>query len=293
MPMHRPRWRTLVCGVATLVSAWIGVSGLSVPALAAQEKVKASSSSNSGNVVRRPAPGVAPRNQLVIFIPGTGLRPSQSTEFLDYAAGLGFHVIGVAYPNSKSVATICAKEGDLCFGQVREEIVSGRPTSSKVSIDQEASILGRARAQVRLLATSAPADGWNRYLTGEERRLLFGDLVVIGHSQGAGHAAMVGIKFPVARVGMFSGPNDIVRDTGSVPSWTRANRVTPSGQWRALSHREDSGLPEHTTSWNNFAMSAASRQTIGGKTANPHQSVVVDAFLLSGVSGRWRTLLGA
>jgi len=248
--------------------------------------------SSGSNVVLKPADGVARRNKLVLFIPGTNLTPQQSTGFLNHAANAGFHVIGVSYKNSKSVGQLCKKEGDACFGQVRREIVFGTDSSPRVKVSVEASILGLLKAEVIRQSDSAPdADGWKQYRSGSS--LILNNIIAMGHSQGAGHAAIIGMDRTVSRVGLFAGPNDVVRNTGEVPSWTNGSQVTSPTLWRALTHRDDDSRVDQEEAWDNLGVGSSSpdRRIANASASDPHLSVVVDGELFSGIAAFWNSLL--
>ncbi len=268
---------------ALLVSALVS-PGLAPAALA---------NHGGSNVVLKPADGVTRRNKLVLFIPGTNLTPQQSMDFLNHAANAGFHVIGISYTNKKSVAKICKKDGDACFGQVRREIVFGTDSSPRVDVSVDKSILGLLKAEVLRQSDTAPdADGWDQYRSGDF--LILNNIIATGHSQGAGHAAIIGIDRTIWRVGLLAGPNDVVRGTGAVPSWTRGPRTTPSSVWRAMTNQDDDSRPDQEDSWDNFGIGSSSpaRQIVSGG-GDPHLSVVIDGQLASGIQTRWTTLLGA
>lgn len=254
-----------------------------------------SGGSATGNVFRtaNPGSGVSLKNKLVVFIPGTNLTPAQSTGFLENAASQGFHAVGLAYDNKKSVAKVCKKEADACFGQVRREIVFGENLSARVNISVANSLVGRLKTQLQTLAAGSD-NTWDQYLDASGQVVL-SKVVASGHSQGAGHAAILAIYRSVAGVALLAGPNDVVRQTGDVPSWTSTSRSTTSSVWRGLTHTDDNSRTDQTSSWDNFGMggSAPARQVVSGSTSNPHFSVVVDGSLLSGINAKWNTLLAS
>lgn len=244
-------------------------------------------------MVKAPAAGVTRKDKLVVFIPGTNLTPAQSTTFLTYAASQGFHAIGLSYSNKKSVAKLCKKEGDECFGDVRREIVFGDDLTDRVNITPATSLVGRLKSQLQTLtAPAGDAGGWDQYL-GATGQVDLTKVIATGHSQGAGHAAILGIDKAIARVGLFSGPNDVVRGTGEVPSWTEDGRSTNSSVWRAMTHTLDNSKADQEDSWDNFEIGGGSpaRQILSGSTSNPHFSVVVDGSLLNDIESRWGSLL--
>ncbi|MGQ0745134.1 MAG: BPSS1187 family protein [Acidimicrobiales bacterium] len=255
-----------------------------------------SKKNKSANVVLTPAAGVARQNLLAVFIPGTGLKPSDSTAFLDFASRQGYHVIGVAYDNKRSVATICRDQPDPCFGQVRREISFGEDASPLVNIGPDDSILGKVRSEVRRLAASSPStDGWSGFLdkpsTPSTSPINTDQLAMIGHSQGAGHAAVIAQRFVVAQVGLMAGPNDVVGSEDEPPSWTLGHGNSAPAKWAAMTHRSDNGTDTQIKSWRNLNVPGNRQNVISGGTNNAHRSVVVDGSLTSNITTHWSRLL--
>ena len=52
-------------------------------------------------------PARQPNGKLFVFLPGTGGVPTSNQLLLSTAADLGYHVIGLSYPNSTAVGTRC------------------------------------------------------------------------------------------------------------------------------------------------------------------------------------------
>src|SRR5262249_12438841 len=74
-------------------------------------------------------------HKLVVFLPGHGASPSGYTDFLEHAAGFGYHVIGLSYWNVASISSLCGSDMD-CYGAVRREIFDfQQPSSSQHEIN--------------------------------------------------------------------------------------------------------------------------------------------------------------
>ncbi len=257
------------------------------------------------------APPSLPNGLLHVFIPGTDLSAQESSKFLQDSVTAGFHAIGVNYPNSEAVGARCKNKGDACFGQVRRELVYGDTgtydshfaNSPYVSVSPAASIVGQLTEELK-----ARGGSWAGFLT-TSGRVNWSKVVVSGHSQGAGHAAILGIDQSVSRVALAAGPNDEINS--SPPSWTKAMPVTPEVKWYGLAHDKDPSKTKQLNSWNElfgFASDTATAPVPTGKhrlittLSAPdnrfHESVVVDQYLnlengTPALVPAWRSLLGA
>lgn len=299
------RKRLLLTVVASL-GLVLGGPGLVPAAMAGKDK----SGSAASNVYRFPTTG-APGGQptLNLFLPGTHLTPGQSTAYLDASASFGFHTIGLAYENAKNINKICVDSKDPdCNGDVRREIVFGTDESSLVNVSPAASIVGRLKTALADRVANDPSHNWGQF------RTIGGDpdwpkIVVSGHSQGAGHAAILGIDLVVKRVAMIAGPNDKNRVSKGAPVWERPGR-TPTGQWRGLGSLYDTSLPTQKKAWTALGLAGdvsqqdvptgATRLITTKQAANDddHFSLVVDSSLVGGTATpvlkpSWRYLLGA
>lgn len=162
---------------------------------------------------------VTPKNILVVYFPGTNGKPKNSTYFGMAAAQLGFHSVGVVYPNGQAVASICGNSSDpMCFENVRRETIEGVDYSSSVSINATECILNRLKKLLSYLATNYPSENWGQYLD-VNGDIIFSKVIISGSSQGGGHAALIGKYYPVKRVLCFSSPKDWSNFFNGPPSW--------------------------------------------------------------------------
>ncbi len=129
---------------------------------------------------------------LLVSLGGTNSRPSDLEAFDRQAVELGYKVLALDYPN-QVISTACrdSKQPDA-FDHFREEIVEGKPTSDLVEVDRANSIEGRLQSALEQLQWS---QDWRK-------------IVVVGHSQGSGHAAYLGKIHPLRGVIMLAGPQD-------------------------------------------------------------------------------------
>jgi len=255
--------------------------------------------------------------KLFVFMAGTGGRPRGYQLVQQEAARLGYRVIGLMYKNNVAVVDVCTGSPDpACSGNVRLEIIDGTDRSSLVDVNQANSIDNRLTKLLLYLDAQYQSEGWSRFLKDGEPR--WSQIVVAGHSQGAGQAALIGKIRRVHRVIMFSGPPD-ARVPGETDPWVSIGE-TPAAKYFALFHVRDHFAPGIRPNLSAFdmdrfgdpALAEAGESPYGGThilvtdlepqggygTPNPHQSSVVDTRTPLGPDGApllrdaWRYLLG-
>jgi hypothetical protein len=185
-------------------------------------------------------PAVPQKGLLAIFLPGTGGLPAQFPAFLQHGAARGYHVIGLTYLNSTSVNVICnAANGNAdCAGAVREEVLTGRDTSSLVDVAEQDAIESRLVALLKYLDFHRPNDGWSQFLTAQ-RSVAWDKVSISGNSQGAGHAGYIGKVRAVFRVGMYAGPSDWVLAANTPVNWYSLSSLTPANAFYGFMHSPD------------------------------------------------------
>lgn len=167
---------------------------------------------------------------LLVTLGGTNSRPSDFVDFANLAASKGYKVASLDYPNS--VISTKAREDGVPdgFTQFREEIVVGNPVSSIVEVDSANSIENRL---TQLLRAAGPE--YAEFLEGDKPR--WNQIVAVGHSQGAGHAAYLGKRHPLRAVVMLAGPQDT--NEHGVSPWLSMPSETAPESFFALLHRLD------------------------------------------------------
>jgi pimeloyl-ACP methyl ester carboxylesterase len=164
----------------------------------------------------------------ILFLPGSFRRSSDYHWLSTCLADNGDYYF-VDYPLSSSVAKLNSEFFDSdALLQVRREFIYGSDSqlNSKLGIAYEESIMGTFLTQVR------QQHGFHLV----ERDILLQTLVV-GHSQGAGHAALMAIDFELCGVLLIAGPADSYQQFPS--EWTRMKIATPSSRLRMFIHAED------------------------------------------------------
>lgn len=184
-----------------------------------------------------------PKNQLFLFFPGTGGVPFFQQQLSNTAADLGFHVINLNYPNDEEANALCGGgSSDLdCYAKVRLEIIDGTDRTPLVNVNRPNSIENRLIKLLIYLRARFPDDGWGQYLVNDSA-IKWSSIVVSGHSQGGGHAGIIGRYHLVARVVMFAAmdyngvrrsPANWIAVPGSTPN------ATPAERFFGFSHQRD------------------------------------------------------
>jgi len=146
---------------------------------------------------------VTPKNKLFIFLPGTTANPSMYSLIEKKAASLGYHCIGLMYPNSSDMYFASATNSDnTSYGRCRQEIFDGSDQSTSLNVDVDNCIKGRLIRLLEYLAETYPSLHWDQFLN--QGDVNWSKCIVAGHSQGGGHAFYISKKVPLFRAISFS-----------------------------------------------------------------------------------------
>ncbi len=247
-------------------------------------------------------PAVYQKDKLILMIQGTGGSATDMLAMDRVFASWGYHVVSIDYKNNV-ISTICAHSKDSsCSYRFRKEIITGEPLSEKTQVDSVNSILNRFTAFLQYLARHDKSGGWNKFL--ESGRPAWHRIIVGGHSQGSGHAAMLGKMFPLSRVLIFSGPQDYLEDLQEPSPWLSRKSATPENRYYAFLHLKDpfnvhyqianctrliQGVPADTATVypGKPVQGDAHILVTGMKTKNPHGSTLSPVF-----KEVWQYMLG-
>src|SRR6266852_1382966 len=109
-------------------------------------------------------------HRLLVFMPGTGFTPAVYQLVQQEAARVGYHVIGLMYPNLPGLAKVCPNDPDpaACYENSRLEIIDGIDRSPWVDVNSANSIDNRLTKLLEYLIAQYPDEGWERFLLGDE-----------------------------------------------------------------------------------------------------------------------------
>jgi pimeloyl-ACP methyl ester carboxylesterase len=251
---------------------------------------------------------VSARNELLIFLPGSGGKPNGNDYFDKLAANLGYDVIGLMYPNNPSIGSLCDIDTDPdCYLKTRLEIIDGIDRTTLVNVNASNSIENRIIKCIKYLNINYPSQNWGQYLDINDA-IIWNKIAIAGHSQGGGHAALIAKNHQVSRVLCFASPKDNYRTPtvanpqylGIIAPWINQNNLTPKENYFTFTHAADNtgatpaeqlaifnllGLNQiapyiivdsNSSPYNESRILVTNLSTANGTTINPHGCVLVD-----------------
>lgn len=196
------------------------------------------------------------QGRLFLFFPGSFGQPINQQLILEQAALHGYHAIGLRYPNRWTINSLCEPSADLaCFEQTRSEIISGVDQSPLLNITPANSITNRLIKLLQYLQRSAPDEGWGQFLDSNGQPQ-WARISASGHSQGGGHAALLGKQVALARVCSFSAPADslLINQQRVTAPWLSQPGATPATAYYGLAHQQEDGFDQITQNWRELGM---------------------------------------
>lgn len=182
---------------------------------------------------------VAPKGRLLVFLPGTGAVPFNYTKFIDNAASLGYHSLGLMYANGEAISSLClqnAPDDPVCAGRARLEVIDGVDRVPFLAVSGTNSIENRLMKALQYLTDQYPSEGWGQYLSLDA--VDWSQITISGHSQGGGHAALIAKTRTVDRCLMFDSMDYWL--AGARPyDWVFQESATPVSRWFMLTHERD------------------------------------------------------
>lgn len=183
------------------------------------------------------------RHELLLWITGTGGKGHDAQGFASLAADLGYHAVTLMFPDDIP-ATACANDSNpRAFENFRMAIIRGghamiQGGRKQFSIEPCESIENRLIKLLLHLKTIRPNEHWEQFLD-NDRTIKWESIAVAGQSQGGGHAALIGIKHPVARVMCFGAPKDYSKRLNAPAAWYGEKSATSKDRFFAFNHRQD------------------------------------------------------
>ena len=208
--------------------------------------------------VYRPGLGQEVREPLVVLLPGSGMEPARHDFLLQTAAFAGYRTIGLSYDNTGTLESQCSAAADCldCFGQARDEIITGndtRPTNLTV-VQRSDSIVERLHNLLRALEADDLADGadddhwgdfYNTFAVGTPppnavavhtlSSIEWDKIILAGFSQGAGYPARIAQQRQVHGVVMLDGGNDTCG--GQAANWYAEDNASLGRPLYGVAHR--------------------------------------------------------
>ncbi|HEX3886573.1 MAG TPA: hypothetical protein VHW05_03665 [Phenylobacterium sp.] len=167
----------------------------------------------------------ARKKKLFLYIVGSGVSETTAQEILYEGARRGYNAIAIAYRNYEAVVPLCARSSDDdCTGKVREEILTGVDMTPLVTIGPKDALEPRLQKLLVYLRATYPSEGWGEFLKDGDTD--WSKVTVAGHSQGAGHVALLAKRHRMDRAVMISGVADRA-PSGKPAPWLSRPNATP------------------------------------------------------------------
>jgi hypothetical protein len=180
---------------------------------------------------------VSPKNKLFIFLPGTTGSPEYYKLIVKKAALLGYHAIGLMYPNSADMYTYSAVSIDNTqFGKCRQEIFDGSNQTSGVNVNASNCIKNRLYKLLIYLQQQYPNQNWQQFLINNEAD--WTKCILAGHSQGGGHAFYIAKQVNVIKAIAFSSI-DWNTTLNTSADWVSQSGATPVSQFFSINSIND------------------------------------------------------
>jgi hypothetical protein len=201
---------------------------------------------------------VTPRGELFVFLPGTTGTPAGYTNVGLAAANLGFHSVGLMYPDGVTMNSLCSDSTNPdCYAEARLAVINGG-TNAELAVSAADCITNRLFQLIRYLAANDPGGNWSQFLDANSL-LPWPKIVIAGHSQGAGHAGLIAKMYPVARCLMFA-DTDWWTPGGTRPGqpapWITNAGVTEPEYYFGFVHTNDPLIPfaEEIPTWAGYGL---------------------------------------
>lgn len=176
-------------------------------------------------------------NKLFVFLPGTSGFPSVYTLIAKKAASLGYHAIGLMYPNGSELYIASGSNPDnTSFGRCRQEIFDGTDQSTSINVNSDNCIKGRLTKLLQHLNSKYPTQNWGQYLINGQ--VDWSKCMVAGHSQGGGHALYISKKVLLSKAISFASI-DWNTALGSSASWVFDAGATPVSKLFSINSTKD------------------------------------------------------
>ncbi|MDG2343180.1 MAG: T9SS type A sorting domain-containing protein [Flavobacteriales bacterium] len=213
---------------------------------------------------------ISAKNKLFLFLPGTFAVPFNYRKILKHAANLGYHSIGLTYPNNQAINSICATSVDTtCHSRARFEIFDGIDRHIDVNVDTNNSIERRTLKLLQYLHINYPSENWEQYFSGNQ--VNWNKIILSGHSQGGGHAGIISKIKQVDRVAMFAAM-DWITLLNRNADWITWNGLTPADRYYGFAHQNDEFLDFNNIqiTWNNFGMNNFGGMVLVDTSSSPY-----------------------
>ena len=172
------------------------------------------------------SPEVVKRNKLVVMLASKGDVPSDFYAFDSFAAKAGFHVIGLNYNSAPSAKEACDSKTDpACYENVRRQVILGDALVPDIQVDTNHFIVRRLKDLLVYLNKNTTDENWGQFIN-QNGDIVWGNVIVAGHSEGATNAAYMGKLFKLDRVLCFAPVPEVMQYNKSMAPWVTSDGLT-------------------------------------------------------------------
>lgn len=218
---------------------------------------------------------------------------SMATDTYTAAVSLNYNVIGLSYRSKEAIHGLCGApasptpeqndQANRCYPAARKTIITGVITENTPpalsgaggtgeAMTEQESIEYRLVHLLKYLSSVDTAGNWGNFLTGGQ--VSWAKVVVLGSSQGGGHALMLSKLHPVARTVMLSSVCDFTGSYATTDNRVPATWITAtpsSGSLRGLGSQYDSICHTEEAAWLSLGMvSGAHYSFLWDGQSDPH-----------------------
>ena len=195
----------------------------------------------------------SPTPHLWIFFGGSYGKPQRQLTLIDHIASLGHWAINLRYPNDWTIGGLSRRSTvSHTHEALRLQILDGRDRSGLLPLPPQDCILNRLQKLLLWLSARQVGKGWDAFLDGGAPR--WDRIAAAGHSQGGGHAAILGKHLSLERVVMLSAPADCVEEGASAP-WLARDGATAADRYRGFAHLRDPAIARILGGWESLGLS--------------------------------------
>lgn len=198
------------------------------------------------------------KNKLFVFLPGTTGSPEFYKLIVKKAAALGYHAIGLMYPNGGEMYTAASTNTDnTLFGRCRQETFDGSDQTLVLSVNSNNCIKGRLNKLLVYLKQKYPSLNFGQFINGSD--VTWSKVTLAGHSQGGGHAFYIAKKVAVEKAISFASM-DWNTLLGKSADWVKQAGLTPVTKYYSVNSINDElfGYANVQTQLNDLGMSGSS-----------------------------------
>ncbi len=184
---------------------------------------------------------------LWIFFGGSYGKPQRQISVIEHIASLGHWAVNLRYPNDWTIGGLSRRSNAAHTHEaLRLQILDGRDRAGLLHLPKQDCIFNRLHKLLAWLVDKHPAEGWENFLKGAETR--WDRVSAAGHSQGGGHAAIMGKHIPLERVVMLSSPADCAENDAPAP-WLAREGATAPDRYFGFSHLRDPAIDRILAGW--------------------------------------------